>query len=132
MGQTEVQLRGRTVSIERFWSSNTYAGILEGNPKLIQERVRATLGERFARLCGDSQPLVWLDPPPGDVPGYLCAVDLKSLRSPARGHAGDVSFLTVGWCIDSLDVPISEMTRIALEPVDWDRHARSMTWDEYW
>lgn len=128
---SEVQVRGRTLRIERFWSSATYLGILEGNPKIIQERMRATLGERFARLCDDAKPLVWLEPPPGDVPGYLCAVHLESL-SPARGHAGDVSFLTVGWCIDSLDVPVSEMTRIALDRIDWDRHARSMTWEEYW
>lgn len=115
---SEIQVRGRTVRIHRFWSMSTYGGILEGNPIFIQERLRATLGGRFGRLCGDAQPLVWLDPPSGDVPNYLCAVHLEA-RTPARGQAGDVSFLTLGWCVDSLDLAVSEMTRVALESIDW-------------
>lgn len=130
MSFSEVTIGLRAVRIQRFWCDSTYGGVIEGIPEVIQRHLRADLPQAFRRLCGARDPFLLLQPPEGDLPNYLCAVELNSFGA-TYGAAGHVSYLTVGWLTSSLDMGVREMVATALARVDWERTAKSATWVEY-
>jgi hypothetical protein len=102
----------------------TYDGWLEGSPQAISQAILQSLPKHAAILLPPAYPLVIISPSPGDLPQWLCVVELQSAQGINYALPDCNSRLYVCCLMANTAWIIDEMMEWILRQIDWEGSAQ--------
>jgi hypothetical protein len=114
---------GREVFLVRWKMVRTYSGWLEGSPKAISNWMRKNLPKLAAEMLPPGHPLAVIGPPKGELPRWLCLVELESPRGIHNADPDFNSRLFVCWFMADTARSLDEIIEALLPELDWEKLA---------
>lgn len=114
---------GRQVHLNRLKLVGTYSGCLEGSAKTISKVIRESLSERVMEVLPPARPLAIVDPPPGELPRWLCVAELESRDGVKHSDPDYNSRLYVCFFTADTTKSVDAMIESILPHVDWEKMA---------
>jgi hypothetical protein len=98
----------------------TYSDVLEGDRISASLYIRKDLSERAARILPPGHPLAIVEPPKGELPGWLCIAELESPRGVHNTEPDFNSRLYVCWFLEDTARSLDEVIESILPQIDWE------------